>query len=136
PGPRMHGKIAACALGERTVCPPRLHAGSLLREHKSTAGEVFARTRQQKGNLQRENVLPVEILMQTIVVADAVSQEKRRRLRLSGFATAREISRVLARKPHTDPQGLVPAVGDVGERRGEAGPPPPPPIPPRASAQL
>src|SRR5262249_7790610 len=109
--PMMHRENDAFALRERNDFRPRLHAGALLREQKSPAGEVFTRTRQQKGNLQRENVLPVEILMQTIVVADAVSQEKRRRLRLSGFATAREISRVLARKSHIHSQSLVPAVG-------------------------
>src|SRR5262249_60358114 len=77
-----------------------------------------------------------EILMQTIVVADAVSQEKRRRLRLSGFVTTREIGRVIARKSHIHSQSLVPAVGDVGERRGERGPPRPPPIPRRGIEKI
>ena len=36
---------------------------------------------------------------------------------LPGLVTAREIGRVLARKPHANPQRIIPAVRDVGERR-------------------
>src|SRR6516225_818356 len=96
--PMMHGKDYALALRERHDFRPRLHARPLLREHEFAAGEIFARPRQQKGNLQREHVLAVEILMQAIVVADAVGKQQRRRLQLSGLVTAREIGRVIAWK--------------------------------------
>src|SRR5499427_5116120 len=94
----MHGEDHALALREwRDFCP-RLHARALLREHEFAAGEIFARPRQQEGDLQREDVLAVEILMQAIVVADAVREQERRRLGLSGLVTAREIGRVIAWK--------------------------------------
>ena len=112
----MHGEDDALALHERNDFRPRLHARPLLREHEFTPGEIVARTRQQEGDLQRKNVLAVEVLVQTIIVTGLVGEEKRRRFRLSGFMTAHEIGRVIVRKSHTRPHGIVPAVGDRGQR--------------------
>jgi hypothetical protein len=60
--------------------------------------------------------------MQAIVVAGAVLQQQRRRLGLSRLATAREITRVLARIAQIDRHCLVPAVGNLRERRIERSP--------------
>src|SRR5262249_32730096 len=65
-GSMMHGDDPALAVRERHHFRPRLHPRPLLREHEFAAGEILARPRQQKSDLQRENVLAVEILMQAI----------------------------------------------------------------------
>src|SRR5215472_17250593 len=111
----MHGEDHALALRERHDFGARLHARPLLREHEFAAGEILARPRQQKSDLQRKNVLAVEILMQAIVVAGTIREQQRRRLRLYGLVTTREKGRVIAWKPQADRHGFVPAVGDVGE---------------------
>ncbi len=48
---------------------PRLHTRSLLRHHKFAAREVLLRFRQQNGELQRENMIAVQVLMQAVVIA-------------------------------------------------------------------
>src|ERR1700724_95897 len=78
------------ALRERHDLRTRLHARPLLGEHEVSAGEVGIRPRQQKRDLQRKDVLAVEILMQAVVVALAVLQQKGCRPGLSGMVTAIE----------------------------------------------
>ena len=71
-GPVMDGENDRVALGERYYLDPRLHARPLFGEHKLAAGEVG---REQESGLQREDVLTVKILVQTVVVARAVLQK-------------------------------------------------------------
>ena len=76
--------------------------------------------RQQDRDLQREDVLAVEILVQAVVVARAVPQQQRRRPRLARPAWQRARNAACSRGiAHVDAQRLVPAVGDRGERRIE-----------------
>src|SRR5919198_3697508 len=119
----MHGEDGPFALHERNDFRPRLHARPLLREHEFTPGEIVARTRQQEGDLQWKDVLAINVLVQAIVVAGLIGEEKRRRLRLAGLMTACEIGGVILRKLRTRPHGIVPAVGDFGQRRGLGRPP-------------
>src|SRR5262249_36152181 len=102
----MHGEDHALALRERHDFRPRLHARPLLREHESAAGETCARPQKKKGTPQGKRVPAVEILMQAIVVAGAIREQERRRLRLSGLVTAREIGRVIAWKSQADRHGF------------------------------
>jgi hypothetical protein len=111
----MHRKDHRLALGQRNDLGARLHARALLGEHELAAGKVGAGPRQQQRDLQRKDVLAVEILVQAVVVAFAVLQQERRRPRLPGLVAAREEGRVLFRIAHGDAHRLVPAVGD---RRG------------------
>ena len=68
--PMMDGKNDRVALGERHHLDSGLPARPLFGEHKLATGEVG---REQEGGLQREDVLTVKILVQTVVVARAVS---------------------------------------------------------------
>src|SRR5258708_29295207 len=67
---------------------PRLHARPLLRHHEFAAHEVLARLGQQDGELKRENMLTVEVLMQAVVIIGAVLEQKRCRPRLSFLLAA------------------------------------------------
>ena len=68
----------------------RLHARALLGQHELAAGEVSARLRQQDGELQREDMLAVEVLVEAVVVAGAVAEEERGRAGLAGGVAAGE----------------------------------------------
>jgi len=54
---------------ERHDFRARLHARALLGEHKFAALEVLTRGGEQNGHLNCENMLSIEILMQTVVIA-------------------------------------------------------------------
>ena len=68
----MHREDHAVALAERHNLDARLHAGSLFREYEFATGEVSSRCREQKRDLQREDMLAIEILMQAVVVTLAI----------------------------------------------------------------
>ena len=70
----VHGENDTVALIERYHLDPRLHPRSLFGQHKFTALEIFGRLGEEDRDLQRENVLTVQVLVQTIVVAGTVLQ--------------------------------------------------------------
>src|SRR5262250_414053 len=76
--PMMDREDDAVPLPERHHFNARLLARSLLREHEFTAREVVSWHRQEEGDLQREDMLAIEILMQTVVIALVIVQEERR----------------------------------------------------------
>jgi hypothetical protein len=55
------GKDDAVPLAERHDLDARLHARPLLGQHELATGEVSIRPREQEGDLEREDVLPVEL---------------------------------------------------------------------------
>jgi hypothetical protein len=67
--------------------------------------------------LQREDLLTIEILMQTVVIARSVVEEERRGPGLPGTMTADEKCGMLVRISHIDIQGGVPAVSHAGQGR-------------------
>src|SRR3569832_2546654 len=60
-------------------------------------------------------MLAIEVLMQAIVIAGAIAQQKRCRTRLSSLVAALQESAMHGRKPGLDLHRLVPAVGDGSE---------------------
>ena len=89
-GPVVDGKDHALALAERHDLGAGLHARPLLGEDELAAGEVGAGLGQEQGDLQRKDVLAIEVLVQAVVVAGTVAEEERRRSRLAGFVAAGE----------------------------------------------
>src|SRR5579864_389214 len=77
--PMIHGKGNRIALPERNHLRARLHARPLLGQHELAALEVAPRLGQQERDLQRKDVLAIEVLMQAIVVAFLILQQQRRR---------------------------------------------------------
>jgi hypothetical protein len=70
----VHGEHHTVALSERHHFDARLHPRPLFGQHKFTALEIFGRIGEKDRDLQRENVLAVQILVQAIVVAGTVLQ--------------------------------------------------------------
>jgi hypothetical protein len=82
--PMTDGEDDAIAAPQRHHGGARLYARPLLGQHEFTAREVPARFREQDRDLQREDVLAVEVLVQAVEVARPVAQEERCRARLAG----------------------------------------------------
>src|ERR1700756_4664052 len=73
---------------------PRLHPRALLDQDDFAAGKIFARFRQEKRNLNRKNILPVDVLVQGIPIALDVVEQERRRSGLAGLMAAFQVFRV------------------------------------------
>src|SRR6202171_4375645 len=99
------------SLAQRQHERSRLHAGALLGHHEFAALEVAARLGEQQYNLQWKNMLPIEILVQTVVVASAVLQQKRRWLPLSGRVAAVDEIDMPVRETCGHAHRVIPAVG-------------------------
>src|SRR5258708_37849611 len=118
----LHGTIVnrennAVSLTERHDHRPALHARALLRHDELAAGEVRAGVGQQNSQLEREDMLAVEVLVQAVVVADSILKEKRRVPHLSGLvATLNEVG-VLFRIARIDSHRVIPAIGDRDQMR-------------------
>ena len=53
---------------------PRLHAGPLLGQDEFAAREIHARLVEQKRDLDREDMLAVEVLVQAVVIVGTVAE--------------------------------------------------------------
>jgi hypothetical protein len=121
-GPVRHRKDHPVALIEGHDLGSRLPAWPLLGHHEFVAREVPSRRREQHSDLQREDVFPVEVLMQAGIVALAVLKKERGRPGLAGPMATLEEGRMITRIAGGSAHGLTPAVRDGGERRIERGP--------------
>src|SRR3546814_7517244 len=79
------------------------------------AGEILPRRRQQHRDLQRKDMLAVQILVQAIIIARAISQQQGRRPPLPRIVAARKEFAMFGRKADIHPHPLVPAVRDRRE---------------------
>src|SRR5207249_4289836 len=86
----VHRDHPGIAPPQRHHLGPRLHAWALLGQHEFAAGEILFRLRQQNRHLQREDMLAVEILVESVVVARGVLQQERRWPRLPRLVAARD----------------------------------------------
>jgi len=114
-----HGRIALMQWHDGR---PRLHAGTLFRQDELAAVEVLTGLRQKYSDLQREDVLTVEVLMQAVVVLGTVLKQQWRRPVLTGLMAALDEGGVVIRKPGVHPHSLVPAIGQRGQVGVEGGP--------------
>src|SRR5215469_13796765 len=90
-----YGEDDGIALLQRDNDGARLHARALLGHDEFAAGELAARFGEQDGELKREGMLSIEILVQTVVIARDVLEEQRGRLRLAGVvATVEEFGEI------------------------------------------
>src|SRR5579859_1697668 len=109
-GSVIHREDHAVAQSQRHDHGPRLHPWPLLDEDKLTARKVPLGLREQKCHLHGEDVLAVQILVQTVVVAADVLQQQRGWPRLPRLVAARNELGVGQRIAAGVAQGLVPAV--------------------------
>lgn len=118
----LHGTGVNCerysiALLERYNLYARLHTWTLFGQHKLAAGKIVVRRGEQDGDLNRENMLSVEILMKAVVIAFAVLEEQRRRPMLSCVMAALNEFSVSFGIAHVDVHCRIPAVGYRREMR-------------------
>ena len=113
---REHHRVA---LDERHHLDSRLHAWALFGQDEFAAGEILARPRQQDRDLQRKDVLAIQVLVQAIIIAGAIAQQQRRRPRLSRLVAPRQERIMLGGKARRQAEPLVPAIGDRREARIE-----------------
>jgi len=108
------------ALAERNHFWPRLHSRPLLGEDELTTREIPLGFRQEDCYLYRENVLPVNILVQAVEVTFAVLKEQWRRSRLSRIVASLQKLLVPMRISDFNFHGRVPAIRnrcESGEER-------------------
>jgi hypothetical protein len=65
-----------------------LHPWPLFRQHELAPGEVLAGNRKEEGDLQRENEIPIHVLVQAIKIALSILKEERSRLGLTGLVAS------------------------------------------------
>src|ERR1700751_2686296 len=113
----MDGEGYSVSLPKRNDLRPRLHTRTLFCQHKFSTGKIFCRVGKQDRHLYRENVLAVNILMETIVITLAVLEQQGRRPDLPGMmASLNELSMVF-RITDIDAHRAVPAIGDRRQSR-------------------
>src|SRR5580692_7603943 len=115
--PVVNRENNAVALTERHDHRPALHTRALLRHDELAAGEVHAGVGQQNSQLEREDMLAVQILVQAVVVADPILKEKRRRPHLTGIVATLDEVGVLFRIARIDSHPVIPAIGDRDQMR-------------------
>ena len=115
--PVVHRKDDALALMQLYDLGSGLHARPLLGENERAAGEILHRIRQQERNLQREYERAINVLMEAVVVAFAILEQKRRRLGLSRAVTPLEELCMAVWKIGLDAKRSTPSIGDPGQWR-------------------
>ena len=76
-----------------------MHARALLGDDEFAAGEIAFRFREQYCDLEREDMLTVEVLVQAVVIAGTVLEQQRGGPCLSGDVATVEKGRVVAWEP-------------------------------------
>src|SRR5260370_18986621 len=118
----LHGTIVnrennAVSLTERHDHRPALHARTLLRHDELSTGEVDAWVGQQNGQLEREDMFPVEVLMQAVVVVGSILKEKGRRPHLTSIVATLDEVGVSLRIAHIDSHPFIPTIRDRDQMR-------------------
>src|SRR5207253_8285835 len=73
----VYGEDDAISLAQRNHLGTGLHARSLLGHHELASMEISPGFGEKNRELQREDMLSVEILMQTVVIACSILQQQR-----------------------------------------------------------
>jgi len=118
--PMTHRERHRITLAERNHFWPRLHSRPLLGEDELTAREIPLGFRQEDCYLYREDVLPVNILVQAVEVTFAALKEQWRRSRLSCIMASLQKLFVFVRISDFNFHSRVPAIRngcESGEER-------------------
>src|SRR5262249_9859674 len=96
-----------------------LRPGTLLEQHELAALKVASRAVEEGDDLVWEGHLAVEVLVQRVPVAACVAEHQRGRTRLPRPVTAPQKGLERRGVANIFAELFGPAVGDLGERRGE-----------------
>jgi hypothetical protein len=108
--PFIDGEHDTMSLFEPNHLDARLHAWSLFDQDELAAFEI-SKVTEQHDDLQRKNMLAIQILVQPVVIACTVSEDQRRGPRLAVPVTALEHFRMRIRKANIAADSLLPRVG-------------------------
>src|SRR5262245_18250672 len=64
----VHGEYDRITLCQRDDFGPRLHPRPLFRQQELATGEIATGLREKKGHLQREDMLSIDVLVETVEV--------------------------------------------------------------------
>ena len=87
----------------------------MLGHHELAALEILAGLIQQDRDLHREDMLAVEVAMETVIVLRPVLEQQRRGTDLTRLMAAIEERGVVTREAHVLAHAFVPLVGDRHE---------------------
>jgi hypothetical protein len=113
--PLAHREDDPVALAQAHDLGARLHARPLLGQYELAAGEVASGLGEQDRDLERKDMRSVNVLVQAIVIAGAIAQQKRRRPHLTGGMASGAERLVLGGVANIDSHRRVPAVGERRE---------------------
>lgn len=113
------GKDHGAALLERRDFGAGLLTRTLLGQHELAAGEVSPWRGKQDGDLQREDMLTVKVLVKTVEVAVTVTKQQRCRLGLARLVATRKEFCEVGRIADVVLERGVPTIGDFGQVRIE-----------------
>ena len=71
----MHSKGHSISLAQWHHLRSGLHSWTLLSQHELAAREIPPRVGEQKGYLNRTDMLPIKILVQAVVIAGTILQQ-------------------------------------------------------------
>jgi len=110
-GTLIDGENHGVPLTQRDDLHTLLASRCTFSHHELAAEKILTGLGQQDRDLQWKNMLAVEVLMQTVVVALSVLQHQWGRTRLPGVVTAAQEIIQLIRIPDVDIQLLIPLIG-------------------------
>ncbi len=114
-GAVVDGEDNGVTQGERYDGGAGLHARALFGEEEFTAGEVRTGGIEQDGDLEREDVFAVEVLVEAVEITGAVTEEEGCGARLTGGVAAGGEFGMGWRVADGVVQPFVPVVGEGGE---------------------
>jgi hypothetical protein len=120
--PPARGEDDGLALPGLDGLAPRLGPRPLLDEQERASLMIEARPGEEARELEREGHLTVEVLVQAVVATGLIVEQQRRRPGLAGPPAEGEQAVEIGGVAPAGAQGLLPAVGDRGQRRVEARP--------------
>jgi len=109
-GPVMNCEGYCITLAEGNDLRPRLHARALFREYEFTADEIALRLGEQNRYLNGKHMLPIEVLMEAVVVAGAILEEQRSWPQLARIVASLQEVHVLLWIADLNPHRFIPSV--------------------------
>jgi len=116
-GAMMNCEHHTVPLPERDNYWSRLHTRPLLRHHEFAAREIFVGFGQQDGELERENMLPIKVLVQAVVIIHPILEQKRCRPALAGLVAPLNEVCVFLRVANINTHRAVPTISDRDKMR-------------------
>lgn len=111
-GPVVDSEDYRLTLMERNDRGPGLHSGTLFGQNELSTREVLPRFAEEKGDLEREDELTIEILVETVVIVLLIFEQQGSGATLACLMAEFEKFTVLRRKVCGLIEGEIPLIGN------------------------